>query len=288
MLPPTPAGWQTAQLQAAWQFDRRSAHTGRLYRIFVSIPHTPAPVTGYPVLWMLDGAASFPLASVSLPRPMQAPQAGRRPGIAGLPVGLVVGIAHTGDSPFNVDARACDYTPAPDTDTGDQLSPEFGGAEAFRHFLVDELRPLIAAQFPLDANRHTLFGFSYGGLFTVDTLMSATAPFQRYWAASPSLWFSNALPMRRLREGASRLSPQVEQVMLTVGREEQYPSAELPPARLAHLTHRAMVSCVNEAAGLLASANPGVAIRNIVAAEHDHFDMLMHGARRVLEFAFVE
>lgn len=287
-LPAAPAGWQPAQLPSAWQFELRSVHTGRQYHILVSKPHLPAPAAGYPVLWMLDGGASFPLASVSLPRPSRPPAAGRRPGPAGLAAGLVIGIAHASDEAFDIDARASDYTPEPDTDSGDLLSPAFGGAAAFRRFLVDELRPVIAAQFPLDATRHTLFGFSYSGLFTVDTLATAHAPFQRYWAASPSLWFSDALPMRRLKAGAARLAPHVERVMLTVGQEEQYPTATLPAERLAHLAQRAMVSRVGEAAALLAAANPQCSVTSLAAAEHDHFDMLMHGARRVLQFAFAD
>lgn len=281
-----PAEWKAATLSAALQFEMRSAHTGRQYRILIGLPGEPAPATGYPTLWMLDGSASFPLASASLGRAVRHVPEARRPAPPAMPAGLTIAVAHAGACNFDVDARACDYTPEPDGAPGDLLSPAFGGAAAFRRFLVEELRPLIAARFPLDASRHTLFGFSYGGLFTVDTLCTAPAHFQRYWAASPSLWFSDALPMRRLRKSARLPAGQVARIMLTVGREEQFPAAALPPERLAHLERRAMVGHVSEAAALLATANPGVTVQSIIAADHDHFDMLMHGARRAIAFAF--
>jgi hypothetical protein len=55
-----------------------------------------------------------------------------------------------------------------------------------------------------------------------------------------------------------------------------------------HLARRAMVDNISEAAGLIARANPGLRTELIVAADHDHFDMLMHGARRVQAMAFGE
>ncbi|MFM1654870.1 alpha/beta hydrolase-fold protein [Brevibacillus sp. B_LB10_24] len=41
------------------QFAMRAKNTGREYRIFVSVPDTPAPPEGYPILYVLDGNASF-------------------------------------------------------------------------------------------------------------------------------------------------------------------------------------------------------------------------------------
>ena len=52
--------WRTAVLPQARQRDIVSAHTGQRYRIFVGIPETPAPPQGHPVMYALDGNASFP------------------------------------------------------------------------------------------------------------------------------------------------------------------------------------------------------------------------------------
>jgi predicted alpha/beta superfamily hydrolase len=58
---------------------------------------------------------------------------------------VIVAIASANDSPFDVDGRPRLH-PVPDAATGDRLSPSFGGAAAFRQFLVEELRPRIAQQ----------------------------------------------------------------------------------------------------------------------------------------------
>ncbi|MEG0540435.1 MAG: hypothetical protein RR566_14145, partial [Comamonas sp.] len=103
-----------------------------------------------------------------------------------------------------------------------------------------------------------------------------------------SLWFSNALLARRLASTAhidTRAAAPLK-VMLTVGEEEQYPTAPLPAARQEHLNQRAIVDHVRNAGSQLVTANPNARITTTVARDHDHFDMLMHGARRVVDFAF--
>lgn len=283
-----PADWQTATLPGTLAFTLPSSHTGHSYRILLGLPDGPASSTGYPVLWMLDGAVSFPLALAAKPRsgpivPQASQQARSRSSAA---TGIIVAVAHASQASFDVDRRARDYTPVPDATTGDLVSREFGGAAEFRRFLIEELRPLIASHFPLAPDRHTLFGFSYGGLFTVDTLLTGQAHFQRYWAASPSLWFSDALLLKRLRARAAPRFGAETRIMLTVGRDEQFPDTPVPPERQAHLDRRAIVNCVEEAGQLLSANQTDLNIQTQVARDHDHFDMLMHGARRVQEFAF--
>jgi predicted alpha/beta superfamily hydrolase len=46
----------------ARQFDLTSKITGRTYRIYVTTPLAPAPKGGFPVLYVLDGNISFPVA----------------------------------------------------------------------------------------------------------------------------------------------------------------------------------------------------------------------------------
>ena len=146
------------------------------------------------------------------------------------------------------------------------------------------MRPALAARLPLDCVRNTLFGFSYGGLFTVHTLIAHPGHFQRYWAASPSLWFSGGLLLRRMRAAAPVVAG--ERLVLTVGRDEQYPARDPGEERRRHIDRRAMVDGVTEAAVLITAANPDLRAELIVAADHDHFDMLMHGTRRARRLAF--
>jgi enterochelin esterase-like enzyme len=54
------AEWQPATLHQARQLDITSPITGQTYRIFISVPTTPPPPAGYPVIYALDGNATFP------------------------------------------------------------------------------------------------------------------------------------------------------------------------------------------------------------------------------------
>jgi hypothetical protein len=47
-----------------------------------------------------------------------------------------------------------------------------------------------------------------------------------------------------------------------------------------------MVDNITEAAQRIAEANPDLEMQLIIAKDHDHFDMLMHGVRRVQLLAF--
>src|SRR5690606_6559257 len=46
------------------------------------------------------------------------------------------------------------------------------------------------AAVPIDESRQTLYGHSYGGLFVLHALRTQPGAFQRYVAASPSLWWN--------------------------------------------------------------------------------------------------
>jgi len=276
-------GWNEVCLAGARTFEMASAHTGETYRILVRMPSSPPPANGYPALWMLDGDASFPLVYGHSSHSIASLSPAGRDGACQDP-GVVVAVGFPGGAPFDVDARARNYTPEPDGATGDAVSPAFGGAAGFLRFLAEELRGAIAGRLPLDPGRQTLFGFSYGGLFTVHAALSHPGAFRRYWAASPSLWFSDCLLLRRMRAEPPVIAG--ERLVLTVGRDEQYPSRSPGEARQLHLDRRAMVDAVTEAAVLIAAANPAVRTELIVAGDHDHFDMLLHGARRAQRLAF--
>lgn len=269
--------WSTLALPDAQCFTISSAITGEDYRVLIRIPPEAPPENGYPALWMLDGDASFPLA---FSRPSR--RTSSRKGATAS--GLVIALGFPGAAPFDVKARARNYTPAPDRETGDQLSMEFGGASAFLSVIANEIRPAIANRIPIDMSQQTLFGFSYGGLFTVNALLNHPGHFQRYWAASPSLWFSDGLLMRQMR--ASPPATSGERLTMTVGNDEQYSTAPLPAERQEHLCRRAMVDNTREAAKRISDANPDLKVELVVARDHDHFDMLMHGVRRAQSMAF--
>lgn len=286
-----PQDWAPVQLAHTASFELQSQHTGQRYRIWLGLPHRAAPAAGYPVLWVLDGHAAMPIMEFVRPRPPAPTDNARwRQRVGETPTGLIVAIGYASDTPMDVDGRAKDYTPPTQAPTGDQFSASHGGAEAFLRFMTEELRPLLAQHFPMDAKRHTLFGFSYGGLFTLHTLSTGSKHFQRYWAASPSLWYGQGEELRTLSRQLPALRTHTGaplQLVLTVGLEEQFPTVALPPERQKHLQERAMVDRIREFARVLKEGAPQtVQVSEQVLPAHDHHDMLLHGARRVVDFAF--
>jgi uncharacterized protein len=169
-------------LPGSHQFD--IAFDGRMRRVFVALPTEPAPPDGYPVLYALDGNAAFPLVA-----PLARQYAARPGALRGVPP-IVVGLGYPTDASYDMQARTDDYT----------LAPVAGHPRADRllDFLEHGLRPWLARQAPLDVQRQTLFGHSYGGLFTLYTLFTRPSLFSRYVAASPSIWWGEraVLPYR--------------------------------------------------------------------------------------------
>ncbi len=190
------------------------ASAGVEYRILVSRPATPPPASGYPVLYLLDGDDSFAIAATT------ADRLGRHAPRSGIVPGLIVAIGYPGAS-----RRTYDYTPETEAPARgpDGRKVSSGGAEVFRAFIADELLPAIAREFPVDADRMTLMGHSYGGLFVLDTLFRRPGLFRTYVASSPSIWFGDG---EVLRQEASFIAGQRNarrklDLVLSVGELEQ-------------------------------------------------------------------
>lgn len=272
--------WQPATLAHAEMREMQSRHSGRTYRLYLSQPQGEAPPQGYPVVYVLDANLFFPLlAQQAL---MYQPHASRD----GREAVLVVGIGYPGDAPFDIPARAEDYTPpAPDmSDTGDQLADRHGGAERFLDFLEDEVKPLVRSRYKVDAQRQTLFGHSYGGLFAVYTLLARPQAFQRYYASSPSLWWNRRHAFDLLEAFAARGQRPDVRLLLSVGGAEQ-PVADAPlrDARQRHLAERRMVDNTRELQQRLSAL--GVATELRVAPGEDHAGNAFVSSVQVLDFA---
>jgi len=275
-----------------------SRHTGQRYRIWLGLPDGPPGPGGYPALFALDGQAAFALMDPGRPRPhsetaqpsqhdefRRGKQQGRRS------PGLLLGIGYASGRPLDLDARALDYTPTDACAPCDRLSPRHGGAERFLDFIELELLPTLAAvlpELPLDRGRLSLFGHSYGGLFTLYTLLHRPALFARYWASSPSLWFGDRHLLRGLDERLAKLKKPAGERRLHLGvglleRGDPAQSAE----RNARLRANRMVDNAQDfLAALRASAWPGLRISHAELADHDHGAMFLQGASAAPGFAF--
>lgn len=154
---------------------------GEIYRIFVSFPgEGEPPEDGYPVLYVLDGNASF--AGFAEARRIQEWS----------PVGksIIVGVGYPGDLPYDV-RRLNDLTPPlldpPPAQWRDLAQYRSGGRKQFLDFLTGKLRTEIGKRYKIDPDRQSLFGHSLGGLFALYTLYARPQSFHSIIAASPSM-----------------------------------------------------------------------------------------------------
>lgn len=60
-------------------------------------------------------------------------------------------------------------------------------ADAFLAFITDELHPEISRRYRVSAEGHGLFGYSYGGLFSLYALLTGCSLFTAYGAGSPGV-----------------------------------------------------------------------------------------------------
>ncbi|QHT58563.1 alpha/beta hydrolase [Paenibacillus lycopersici] len=184
------------------QWVMRAARTGREYRIYTYVPPGPPPGQGYPVLYSLDGNASF--GSLAEAMRLQArPPHGFEPGI-------VVGIGYDSDEPIVSERRFYDYTekadPAKLPERPNRAAwPETGGADGFLAFIEEELKPAMERRFPIDRERQSLFGHSLGGWFALHALAERPEAFSAYIAGSPSIWWNGSAILDRLPHALRRL-----------------------------------------------------------------------------------
>lgn len=180
-----------ASLPDSHMVDLRDPASGRTWRVWVQRPAGPAPTGGYPVLYALDGNASFALAA------QLARNQSSRPPVLRPDAALIVGIGHPNDAVIDNALRTRDYTPpAPHS----ARREDQGGADLLLDFIQNTLHPAMAQAFTIDQRRQTLFGHSFGGLFVLHTLFTRPTLFTRYAAASPSIWWNDAQVLQTCRQ----------------------------------------------------------------------------------------
>jgi len=226
--PSAPPALAPASLDFANQFDLTSKITGRTYRIYVSRPLAAAPKAGFSVLYVLDGNIDFPIAHGQ--SVLSA--------IGGAKPVLVVGIGYpnaaaamtlrdrdlTPTQPGKSDPGAASVKPDPE---------DYGGADAFDRFMREELRPIIARLYPVDAADQALMGYSFGGLFTLHVLFTHPTAYRTFIASSPSIWFNDKVVLKDEASfsEAVRSGVAAPRILITSDRWEQSEqSPELPPS----------------------------------------------------------
>jgi predicted alpha/beta superfamily hydrolase len=202
-----------ATAQSSRQFDFTSKINGGTYRIRVALPQAPAPVGGYPVLYVLDGDGYFGLfADALLIRAAVAPE---------VQAAIVVGIGYpTDDVLVTLNRRVFDLTPTTDANIAKWMKPykgnpvRFGGSDQFLQVIQREIAPEIAKLATVNPKKRILWGHSLGGLFVLNTLFTTPNAFETYVALSPSFPYDNDVVLKnedRFRQqlAAGSIAPRV-------------------------------------------------------------------------------
>lgn len=187
-------------------FDIESVHVNDNFRIFVGLPAGADPSACYPVIFTLDGNATF---ASTLGTQRMLSMGGEAP------PAIVIGVGYPGDSLWaSMANRNRDYTPTAAGETEVRAlgtTPE-PGAEAFLRFLQEELRPLLASRYPVDTDDCSVIGTSLGGLFVAWTLLTAPEAFRRYILISPAIWWRS----EQFRDWERELAANHEDLVTTV------------------------------------------------------------------------
>lgn len=154
-----------------------------------------------PVLYLLDGEWNFHYTT-GLVRQMISS--------GDIPPILVVGVVNTN--------RSRDLTPA---GPNGAANARFGGAETFLRFLTEELHPFLDAKYHLQPFK-ALAGHSFGGLFTIYSMMNNPAFVQGYIALSPSLGRNNEQQIQIAKTHFKKGEHPVQRLFLAVGNEGGY------------------------------------------------------------------
>ena len=147
----------------------------RVVSIYTPRSYASRPDKAYAVLYVLDGFGNFfhTLGSHFF-----------LAGYQQMPELIIVGIHHRN--------RSYDLTP-----TKTKRVKGSGGAGAFRQFIKEELFDYVDSHYRTQEARF-LSGHSLGGLFAVDTMLSAPEMFHAYFTFSPSLRYDNDLILKKL------------------------------------------------------------------------------------------
>ncbi len=288
---PADAGKTPVALFGASQFDLASKISARTYRVFVYRPLIPPPPSGYPVVFVTDGNGVFPLAAAQM----------ALMGLAGK-AAIVVGVGYpTDDYMKPMMLRYRDLTPVTADKTLFPTQPPLaaadqgGGSELFYRFITEELRPALAASYPIDAQEQTLYGHSLGGLFVLGVMFKHPESFKNYVASSPSIWWDKQSVLKDEGDFLARAKSAKHRirVLICVGAKEQDPYSQAPPGNLSlsevnqKIAEARMVDNARGLAQRLAQsgAKSGFLVRFQDFSAEDHISVIPASISRTLEFA---
>lgn len=219
------------------RFKLHSRHVGDDFVIDIALPppYLPGPAP-WPVLFVTDGNLAFATAAATMGILPLEPGG---PGPACV-VGIGYDLAGEGEHAEHLSRRNRDLTPRRDEAWEARMRaapPPFrledgvqtGGGDRFLDFVIDELKPWLAANFAVDIGDCTLAGSSFGAALSLYALFTRPGAFRGHLAISPSLWWANHQLIGLEEEFARSHADLDAALFLCVGGAEE---AQAPEARM--------------------------------------------------------
>jgi len=264
-----------------------SKHTGRTYRITVSLPLAYAALPGddfpfhdapakWAAVYVLDGNWYAGMVA-GIIRPMSW--------CGGTTDALVVGIGYPEDSDLKEAVRVSftrrdhDLTPIHDESVEKSMSEHYkrtvpnGDAAGFHKFIKDELIPFIEQQYRADPAQRILVGHSYGGLFALFSMFQTPDLFSALVIGSPTLSYGNRYAFQQEEAFARELKRLPVKVYLFVGEHEE--SAE----------DTTMTDTLRLAAILQGRGYEGFSLAKCVFLDQNHCEVAAPGIQWGLKYA---
>ena len=274
-------------LPGAIQFDMPSKITGRTYRIYVATPSDPPPRDGYPTVYLLDASLAF--ATVASQATIARAD--------GRPATLVIGIGYPDDGATML-LRRRDLTPSEPTGPsrvamvqsyGPIKPSDYGGAEAFHRFMMEELRPRITGLYRVNPHNQSLMGYSLGGLFVLHVLFEQPDAYRSYVVSSPSIWWNDKEVLRDEATivSAIRAGKAVPRILITSNEWEQFKGAPgVQPDDLKEMKTERMVDNARELASRLQAikGSAGYEVRYFLFLQETHISGAPAAASRGMAF----
>lgn len=190
-------------LGETWTIDSRVLRETRRINVYVPTAYGEAFSEPLPVLYMPDGGMAEDFLHVAGLVQVLTSNGSMRPC-------MVVGIENT------VRRRDLTFptTVASDLEAGRQV----GGAQAFRQFIREELKPAVAARYAVTAESG-IIGESLAGLFVLDTYAHEPGLFDTYIAIDPSLWWNGGSLVNELAALKRAGGPATRRLSISWGSE---------------------------------------------------------------------
>jgi predicted alpha/beta superfamily hydrolase len=264
-----------------------SEHTGRTYRISISLPlgynasldegwpfhNTPEK---WPVVYLLDANWYTGMVTDTV-RYMS------RCGVTTDAIIVGIGYAEASDP---IEAywesfirRDYDLTPIQDEEVEKSMEANFkrpapnGDATNFLQFIKDELIPFVEKNYRANPAKRVLVGHSYGGLFALFSLFDAPDLFESMVIGSPTLIYGNRFTFQREEDFAKEHKRLPVKIYLFVGELEE------------GIDDTTMTDTLRLAAVLQGRNYEGLTLVKKVFEDLNHCDVFAPGYQAGLKFA---